>query len=499
MSRALVNNKQYQAASVQAELSRLLSDKAEIYLPGTEQFDYSNARFSEYGRPTYIAAVHPASEQDVANTVRYSHMRGIGCTARSGGHCVTNYMKKLQDGIVVDMRFVNHLTYDAEKELVTAGGGVYSGDFAKFIHDRKRELGIGSCPTTGLIGVALGGGIGRLQGKYGYLSDNMVSCRLVLADGSIITVSETEHKDLFWAMRGAGHNFGIVYEATFKVYPQPHGGIHHSWDFEFGLDKVRPLYALMNRLVPDMHPNLACFLIWSKKAASGAEGVIILNAVWSGPKDEAKEYISQFEAVGPVVPATLKSVEWSELPWVAYQGLNQQYLGNPDTWNIYPYKIFSAVSAKRFDLDALEQLYAEVKELERKHDTRILVMFEAFSHKRSKEIPDNATAFPWRHGSDIFLLLQVSLKNLDREAASNEWLNRWKKKLIDVSGYGRLQQYSNYGHGTNINDPIEAMYGYDEWRLRKLRGLKRQYDPDNWFRWYQPFWPDEGAVKDSRL
>lgn len=125
--------------------------------------------------------------------------------------------------------------------------------------------------------------------------------------------------------------------------------------------------------------------------------------MWSGPKDEAQEYISKFEAIGPVVPATLKSVGWNELPWVAYQGLNQQYLGNPDSWNVYPYKIFSAVSAKRFDLDALEQLYAEVKEMEQKYDTRILVMFEAFSHKRSKEIPDNATAFPWRHGSDIFL------------------------------------------------------------------------------------------------
>lgn len=239
---------------------------------------------------TYIAAVHPSNEHDVATTVRYSHMRGIGCTARSGGHCVTNYMKKLQDGIVVDMRCINHLSYDAENELVTAGGGVYSGDFAQFIHDRKRELGkclihedapashvltsragIGSCPTTGLIGVALGGGIGRLQGKYGYLSDNMVSCKLVLADGSIINVSDKEHKDLFWALRGAGHNFGIVYEATFRVYPQPHGGIHHSWDFEFGLDKVRDLYTVMNKLVSDMHPNLACFLIWSKKAASGAE------------------------------------------------------------------------------------------------------------------------------------------------------------------------------------------------------------------------------------
>lgn len=96
-------------------------------------------------------------------------------------------------------------------------------------------------------------------------------------------------------------------------------------------------------------------------------------------------------------------------------------------------------------------------------------------------------------------LLQVSLQNLDREVASNEWLNGWKRRLIDVSGYGRLQQYSNYGHGTNINDPVEAMYGYDEWRLNKLRALKKQYDPENWFRWYQPFWPDEAESKTSRL
>lgn len=69
---------------------------------------------------------------------------------------------------------------------------------------------MGSCPTTGLLGVAFGAGLGRLQGKYGFLNDNMISCKLALADGSVVTVSKDTNPDLFWAVRGAGHNFGIV-------------------------------------------------------------------------------------------------------------------------------------------------------------------------------------------------------------------------------------------------------------------------------------------------
>jgi hypothetical protein len=83
-------------------------------------------------------------------------------------------------------------------------------------------------------------------------------------------------------------------------------------------------------------------------------------------------------------------------------------------------------------------------------------------------------------------MLQTCTKNLEKETICVEWLNKWKKRLIATSGYPRLQQYANYGHGTDMKDPVGALHGYDQWRLQKLRRLKDQYDPNNWFRWYQP-------------
>lgn len=119
--------------------------------------------------------------------------------------------------------------------------------------------------------MAIGGGIGRLQGKYGYLSDNMVSCKIALADGSIVTASNKENADLFWGIRGAGHNFGIVVEATFKVYPQQHGGIHHNWDFEYRVNQARDVFRVLNEWAGKVVPNLAIFVLWKSNAASGAK------------------------------------------------------------------------------------------------------------------------------------------------------------------------------------------------------------------------------------
>lgn len=133
----------------------------------------------------------------------------------------------------------------------------------------EQSIDVGSCPTTGLIGVSFGGGLGRLQGKYGLLHDNMISCRLVLADGSVINVSKDSHPDLFWAIRGAGHNFGIAVEATFQVYPEAHGGTHYSWDLDFGLDQCDDVFAKLNEVHEVMPPELAIFVLWNRQNKSG--------------------------------------------------------------------------------------------------------------------------------------------------------------------------------------------------------------------------------------
>lgn len=119
------------------------------------------------------------------------------------------------------------------------------------------------------MGISLGAGIGRLQGKYGYLHDNMVSARLLLGNGTVIKVSEDTNPDLFWAVRGAGHNFGIVLEATFQVYPQLNHGQHFVVDFEFELDKVDEIFEALNSLADSMPKEVAVFVIGRRQGSNG--------------------------------------------------------------------------------------------------------------------------------------------------------------------------------------------------------------------------------------
>lgn len=82
-------------------------------------------------------------------------------------------------------------------------------------------------------------------------------------------------------------------------------------------------------------------------------------------------------------------------------------------------------------------------------------------------------------------MIEAAYKSPEHEDVFDTWLSEQQDKFIETSGYGRLQQYVNYGHGSK--DSPEALYGYEQWRLDKLRRLKKEYDPEGWFNGYQPF------------
>jgi hypothetical protein len=88
---------------------------------------------------------------------------------------------------------------------------------------------------------------------------------------------------------------------------------------------------------------------------------------------------------------------------------------------------------------------------------------------------------------NFWRMISATPKLLEDLAPFEEFLEKWKVRFIEVSGYGRLHQYVNYGNTTKKQDPVEALYGYEPWRLRKLRALKEKYDPRGFFSWYQPF------------
>ncbi|GJD01545.1 6-hydroxy-D-nicotine oxidase [Colletotrichum higginsianum] len=108
--------------TIEQELRPRLSAEARLHLPNSAGFDKSNLRFTQYERPTYLAAVEPGCEEDVIQVMRYAREKGVPFAPRSGHHAVTTTMRHLKGGILIDMRSLNKLSFDAEKQQVTVGG-----------------------------------------------------------------------------------------------------------------------------------------------------------------------------------------------------------------------------------------------------------------------------------------------------------------------------------------------------------------------------------------
>ncbi|KXH61706.1 FAD binding domain-containing protein [Colletotrichum salicis] len=392
--------------TIRDELRPRLSTGACIHLADSEEFGRSNLRFTDYERPTYLAAVEPACEEDVIQVMKYAREKGIPFAPRSGHHAVTSTMRHLKDGILIDMRPLNKLEFDADERQVTVGGGVITDNFVKFLESVGMEVNVGSCPTTGVVGVAFGAGLGRLQGKYGFLHDNMVSCKLALADGSVVLVSQESNPELFWAIRGAGHNFGIAVEATFRVYPQANKGIHYTWDLEYTVEQCDSVFETLNSINEVIPANLAIFVLWVRQSGGGRKHHILVNLVWSGPEAESEPWVQQFEDLKPVINSGKVITTWADLPWKTYKGMNN-VLSKPEVWSKAPYKMMGAACVEKFDLKTTRAFFESVRSMNEEWAGKGFfgAMFECLPHQKVRELPSEATAFPWRWGSNHFLLV----------------------------------------------------------------------------------------------
>lgn len=126
-----------------------------------------------------------------------------------------------------------------------------------------------------LLGPLLGGGHGFLQGYHGLISDSMISARVVLADGSVVTASEDSHPDLFWALRGAGHNFGVVTEVKHKFYDIPPKDKWATKSYIFTGDKVEEVFEASNTLMDQQPPDLIVFSFFAWLPAVDPEAVCV--------------------------------------------------------------------------------------------------------------------------------------------------------------------------------------------------------------------------------
>ena len=164
-----------------------------------------------------LAVVQPANAADVATTARFASGFTTPFAPRSGGHSYVGASGGDQ-GIQLDLRRLNSVTYNSSNRTVVVGAGASLYAVHTALEPFARTVPTGTCATVAVSGLTLGGGIGFEDRKYGLTCDSLQAVRVVLANGSTVRATASQNPDLFWACRGGGGgNFGVVTEYTFAT------------------------------------------------------------------------------------------------------------------------------------------------------------------------------------------------------------------------------------------------------------------------------------------
>jgi FAD/FMN-containing dehydrogenase len=189
---------------------------------GPDDPEYDEARTPFYGgidrRPAVIVRV--AGDADVVRVIALARETGLELAVRSGGHSIPGHSVS-DGGIVLDLADMRAIDIDPEGKTAWSETGVTAIEFANAAHEHGLALGFGDTGSVGIGGITLGGGVGYLARKYGLTIDDLLAADVVTADGEVRRVDADHGRDLFWAIRGGGGNFGVATRFRFRLHELP--------------------------------------------------------------------------------------------------------------------------------------------------------------------------------------------------------------------------------------------------------------------------------------
>lgn len=261
-----------------AGLSRRLSRP--LLRPGSPGYGSAarlySPRFDASSRPAAVAGC--ATEDDVAECIRFAGTSRVPFALRAGGHSYGGW--STTRGLLIDTSALASVAVDRTANVATIAAGARLVDVYAALARAGRALAAGSCPTVGLTGLALGGGVGPLTRAFGLTCDALRSARVVTAEGRARTVDAGHDADLFWALRGGGGgSFAAVTSLSLALRPAPRV---QTFFFEFPFDRAADVLDAWQAWLPGTDPAL-----WStcKLLADPAQGAlhVTVSGTWVGP------------------------------------------------------------------------------------------------------------------------------------------------------------------------------------------------------------------------
>ncbi|OQD81687.1 hypothetical protein PENANT_c026G10445 [Penicillium antarcticum] len=441
-----------------------------IIFPNTTAFENATERWNSLGAPSYSVAISPATGDDVARAVRIARSIDLPFLATGGRHSSSTTLSAMKNGLAIDLSRLNSVHVDAQAGTLTIGGGVVFGDIVGPVYEAGYQMPIGSCACPGMVGATVGGGVGRFQGVNGLIIDSILSVRLVTADGKLLTVSETSHPDLFWALRGAAPNFGIITSATYKLHPQNNNGQIFNADFIFPAAANASYFDIIQSLQGTIPAELSTISILGYNDTVG-EAQILANWVYLGPESEGRELIAPLLDLNPTA-SSISMVNYNTLIDKAAWGLGRAICA-PVSVSGY------GVNYRNLSSTTYQQVFQMLGDFYVQYpDGRgSSVEMEVFAPQAVEAVADDATAYPWR---DTLGYSGISFGGTSATTAQagQAMARAVRAAYVATSGYDDLAVYVSYGHG---DETLGQMFGNNVLHLQRL---KKRWDPDNVFRFY---------------
>lgn len=433
-----------------------LSDslRGNLLMTGSEAYEKArrvlNKSIDKY--PAFV--VQPSGVSDIQNAIVFARERNLLVAVKCGGHSFSG-KSTCDGGMQIDLSHVRGVRVDPRSKTAYVDGGSHLGDLDHETMAQGLVTTAGTVSHTGVGGLTLGGGFGRVGRRFGLALDNVKAVDIVTADGQLCRASADENPDLYWGVRGGGGNFGVVTNFEFDLHPMQRSVIGGNVIFPISRAReVLKVYAEFSANAPDelytdfvmLHPP------------EGGGPVALINICYSGDARNADKVLAPLKKLGEPLANTVASVDYVAI---------QQSADNADPRSGGDYMKWG------FTNEINDSLIQAIPEFFEPHPDRLSWMFFQQAGGAIARVNAGATAFAHRYASHALAVVATWNPGVDHAPHFSYVRNYWKELKPHTRGF-----YTN-----EVADEAQSVVNANyQGNFDRLLKVKDEYDPTNLFR-----------------
>jgi FAD/FMN-containing dehydrogenase len=446
-------------ASAVAQLRKNL--RGELVLPGHASYEQARRVWNGMVDKRPMLILYCTEPEDVIQAIQFVRSQGVPVAVRSGGHNVAG-LSVCEGGVVIDLSRMKRIEIDRERRIARAEAGLSLGEFDSATQACGLATTMGVNSDTGIAGLTLGGGFGKLGRKYGLTCDNLLAAEIVTTDGRALRASATENADLFWGIRGGGGNFGVVTAFEYRLHPLGPRLLAGSLLYDYGRarDAMR-FYAEFSGNAPD-ELSLDAALV----TAPSGESYFSISACHVGPIEDGERAIKRLRDFGAPVEDRI-----APTPYLQIQSAGDSIFprGRRYYWKAQFLRELTDAA-----IDALLAAYATAPSV------NAIVVLQQVGGAIAR-VPKFAT--PYVNRDALYDCFPVAIwKDPADDEPSIQWARQFWNAMRPFSTGG---VYAN-NLGDEGEDRVQAAYAEN---YPRLVALKNKYDPTNVLRLNQNIRP----------